>query len=281
MTKAGSVIDTTEERYHANEWGALSRSEAWKIVNDCPARYKHELTAPREATASLDFGRLAHCFLLEREKFNAQYAVLPDNFDGRTKEGKALRAKIEAENKRAISDEDFQTVLGMAGALKDHPFAMAAFSGGYAEKTLLWEDEATGVLCRCRPDYLPAKGNIIADYKTCRTAKPEELRKTIYQYGLHFQAAWYLEAAEKAAGIKEPQFVFIFQEKTPPYLITAVSPSAGSLILAQAQAHRARLLYKECRAKDEWPGYAGDVLTLDLPTWAYKIDTEQAFAGGF
>jgi hypothetical protein len=49
-----------------------------------------------------------------------------------------------------------------------HPIAGRLLRGGQAEKTLIWRDEATGVLCRAKADYLRPDG--IVDVKTAAGA---------------------------------------------------------------------------------------------------------------
>lgn len=270
MIDKPGIYDISAAEYRADpcELPSLSRSEAWLLASQCPAVYRQSLKQPYQPTPAMDFGVAAHCYIFERHKFDALYTILPEGFDGRSKEGRALSEALVGREK--ISAENGEKIKSMAHALWNHKFAGDAFRNGQAEKTLIWRDEEIGVLCRARPDWLPQSGSIIADYKTCRSVKPDDLRKAIYQYGWHFQAAWYMDGVKALGLIDRPSFVFICQEKEPPYLITAVSLSDAALAVAQMQIRRARELFKDCIRRNEWPGYADDVVTLDLPPWAEK-----------
>ena len=48
----------------------------------------------------------------------------------------------------------------------------------------------------------------------------------------------------------------------------------------RAEYERALELLRECRAADQWPGYATGVARLDLPRWAYGDDESSADALG-
>ena len=52
------------------------------------------------------------------------------------------------------SHEDFVTLEGMVKSVKEHPIASQIFKGGVAEVVLYWNDPATGVLCKCKVDYI-------------------------------------------------------------------------------------------------------------------------------
>ena len=78
--------------YHAS--AAISKSGLDKIARS-PAHYKAAQEAEQEATDAMIFGSAFHDFILLPEIFQTAYTVLPDDFDGRTKEGKALMSAIK------------------------------------------------------------------------------------------------------------------------------------------------------------------------------------------
>ena len=275
----GIYRDMDAETYHAT-WPCLSSTGARKLIDGCAARFDWDRRNPPESSDALDFGTLAHAYRLERDKVKDRYVVLPSDHSGSTKEGKARIADIVAAGKKPIKFDDWQAVVGMAAALDDHPFAGKLFANGRAEVSLFWEDAATGINCRARTDWLPAKGAIVTDYKTTRSAKPDDLQKSVYEFGYYQQAAWYRDGLKALGVIDDPQFVFCFQEKVAPYLIVVATVSPFALEWGRLRNHKAREIFAQCIKSGTWPGYADDVLTLDLPGWATR-QLEQQQAAGF
>src|SRR5690606_251862 len=144
---------------------------------------------------------------------------------------------------------------------------------GRAEQTLVWQDERTGVWCRARPDWLPdprpGRRMVLADYKTCASADPDALSRAAASNGWHQQAAWYLDGA-RALGLAgdDAAFVFVCQEKQPPYLVTVCQLDHVAMQIGAARNHRARCIWRHCRETGQWPAWSADVVELTLPRWA-------------
>ena len=94
--------------------------------------------------------------------------------------------------------------------------------GKVAEASFYWYEG--DVLCKCRPDVIcppvqkPYSANeiVVVDYKTTQSCHPKEFAGSVRKYGYDMQAAWYRRGMEKA-GFKVKEFVFVAQEKKPPY----------------------------------------------------------------
>jgi hypothetical protein len=142
------------------------------------------------------------------------------------------------------------------------------------ELSVFATDPATGVTLRARYDYTrPMTGGriLIVDYKTARSAHPRKFRKTAADYGYHTQDDWYSYLA-RLLGLGDPTFVFVVQEKDPPYLCSAIVFDEIAKRGAAERNRRAIATYAHCRDTGVWPGYADQIVTVDLPTW---VDIEQ------
>jgi hypothetical protein len=123
------------------------------------------------------------------------------------------------------------------------------------------------VMLRCRPDWRSPWEAI--DYKTTVSAEPGAIRRTVHKFGYHQQAAFY-GAGLAALGFGDLPFLFVFQEKVPPYLVTVTQLDEAALALGAELNRRAINLYARCLADDVWPGYASDVVVTSLPPYAYR-----------
>ncbi len=165
----------------------------------------------------------------------------------------------------------------MAGALVCHPLATALLSNGKPEQSIFWADEQTGVELRARLDWLPdareGKRMIVPDYKTADSAHEDAFARSAATYRYDLQIAFYT-AAIRAAGLDEdPAFVFIVQEKEPPYLVNVCELDATAEGIGNRLMRQAIDIYQDCNTKDSWPGYADEVTLVSLPRW-YEMKNE-------
>jgi hypothetical protein len=290
ITSAG-VYDIQADLYHRDPvpGGSLSSSGARDLLPpSCPARYRYDRDHPeeRETKPAWDEGHAAHKLVLG----TGPELVLVDRPRWDTNEVKAQIKEIRASGGVPLKREPYERVHAMAEVIRKHPVASALFNParGHAEQSLFWRDPHTGVWLRARLDWYPHfttyRGGqpvtgqgypgrlIIPDYKTCHSAAPEKLAKAVYDFGYHQQGAWYIDAVKATcpAGQHpdfEPAFVFVCQEKTPPYLVTVIEPDAMAVRIARHLNRQAIDLYAECVASGRWPGYSDDVELVGLPGW--------------
>lgn len=268
-----SVIypDMPEEQYHAHS--ALSSSGARKLLPpSCPAIYRYERDHGQEHRDVFDLGHAAHAKVLG---IGAEIVTV-DADDWRTKAAKEAKAAAHAEGKTPLLKADVERVNGMADALRTGlaTFGLTGlFDNGRPEVSAFWTDDRYEVERRARFDWLPDSDNgslVIVDYKTTASAEPHSIRKTIANYGYHQQAAWYVDTAHALDLAESVGFLFVFQEKSPPYLTNVVDLDDEALAVGRALNDRALEVFAECSATDTWPGYTTDIETVSLPPWAVR-----------
>lgn len=264
------VFDMPSEIYQADPLpgGSLSSSGARKLLPPhCPAKFDHERRHGRPDTRAFDMGHAAHKLVLGA----GPDIVSVDADSWRTNAAKAQAEEVRAAGGVPLLAADFTTVTAMADALREHPIASALFEpgSGHPEVSMFWTDEQTGVNLRARPDWLPdPRGDgrvIIPDYKSAVSAEPDKFAKTAADFGYHQQAAWYCDGVTALDLGDDPLFVFVVQEKTPPYLITVIQLDAEALRIGRALNRQAIDLYAECDRTGVWPGYHDDVAIASLP----------------
>ncbi|MET8864631.1 PD-(D/E)XK nuclease-like domain-containing protein [Nonomuraea sp. NPDC004580] len=270
------VYDIPEDAYHADPvpGGSLSSSGARRLLPpSCPAIFRHEQLNPPGPKKAFDLGSAAHRLVLG----SGPELVRIDADEWRTKEVKEQVAAVRAGGGIPLKPAEYRQVHDMAAALRRHPVAAALFdpAHGQPEQTLIWQDDDTGISCRARldwqPDAKPGRRLIVPDYKTCRSASPRAIAKAVHEHGYHQQTEWYLRGAQAldlADG--DAAFVFVFQEKDPPYLVTVVQLDDEALHVARERNRRAMETYAACVEADHWPGYSDDIELITLPAWATR-----------
>jgi hypothetical protein len=281
---APGVYDLPADVYHADPVpaGSLSCSGARKLLPpNCPARFAYEREHPPPPRIVFEHGHAAH----QRVLGSGPDIVRIDADEWRTNAIKAQVADVRAAGGVPLKPADYDRVQQLAWALRAHPWAARLFNPdrGRPEQSLFWVDQATGVWRRARLDWLtdrtPGARLIVADYKTCVSAAPEHLQRDIERYGYHLQADWYLDAVRALglAGDLEPAFVFVFQEKDPPHLVTVAQPDTPALRVGRHLNRQALRIYRDCTASGRWPGYSDDVELIPLPAYIENRYAEEIF----
>lgn len=257
----------TNKEYRDHE--GISKSQLFKITKS-PAHFKYFLNNPTEDSPALLFGRACHKYILEPETFFDEFAIQP-NVDRRTKEGKTEYQKFldESVGKDVISIVDYETIKEMADVIRNNKYANTLISDGEYEQSYFWTDEETGEPCKCRPDIVKQikERHIIVDYKTTDDAETSAFMKSAIKYGYDLQAGMYSEGMKKNTG-HDYMFVFLAQEKKPPYAINIVECNADFMAEGNQLFHDLLSLMHKCKVEDNWYGYMPDgVNELGLPDW--------------
>lgn len=257
------------EKYHAHP--ALSSTGARRLLPpSCPALYRWEQLHPTPPTAAMRMGTAMHREVLG---VGSDIEVSDEWTSYRTKDAQAWRDAVSAAGQIPMLAHEYEPVAAMRDALRADPVVGALFDPdrGDAEVSLFWTDRETGVDCRARLDFLPhpveGRRLIVPDYKTCRSAEPAAFGRAAADMGYALQADFYMRGVVAAGLDPAPAFVFVAQEKTPPYLVQPVQLSRDVLALAHRMNTAAMRRYATCVETDTWPGYAPGVAEAPLPTW--------------
>ena len=109
--------------------------------------------------------------------------------------------------------------------------------------------EYKGVDARCRPDWIDLKRGFMVDLKTTQDASPENFNKSIYNFGYHRQAAFYLSLFKEVTGIHLEGYGIIAVENKPPYAVCSHQLHTDFLDIGQREVDvcigRYRLATKE------------------------------------
>ena len=260
-----------DDVYHADP--ALSSTGARRLLPpSCPAKFRYEQDHSRPPKKVFDFGHVAHTLVLGR----GETIEVVDAGDWRTKAAKEQRDEARKQGKVPILAHDYETCEEMAAAIRAHDVAAALLNPehGEPEVTIVWDDPATGVRCRARLDWLPdptGRRMIFPDYKTCPSAAPDDITRAVANFSYHQQEDWYTDAVQQVGlGGDDTAMVFIFQEKTPPYIVTVCELDHDTKRSGRIRNDWARQTYMWCTERDQWPPYQPDIALISLPPWAQE-----------
>ena len=264
--------------YHAH--AAVSKSHLDQVARS-PLHYWARYLDPNrivpEPTPAMAIGSAVHTHVLELDQWDARYVSAPDGIDRRTKAGKAEWEAFTtaATGRTVLPKADADLVMRMAHSVFTHPAAaMLLALPGKAETTHMWTDAATGLQCKCRPDWLTDDGRLLVDLKTTEDAG-RGFAKSIAQWRYHVQASWYLDGIEQATGTRPEQFLFACVEKKAPYAVAVYAADAEMIAAGAQTAARDLDVLATCKAANAWPGYSDQIEPISLPPWMRPGGTQQ------
>ncbi len=285
------IYDWPMDRYHADQDApepSLSASIAWELLSKTPAHawIKHPRCPnyePPEHKDIWDLGSAAHNMVLRQDMWREEIDVIMFP-DWRTKAAREAREASRSNGRYPILRHNYDALERMVTVLEAHPVAANAFKGGKPEQSLLWQDERTGIWCRCRPDYTPSLktplGNMTTaiwpDYKTTAVNLMKWERSFTLDYGGALRAAHYEAGIRATANCADPILYYVVQERSPPFsiIIRVADPASPFMKIGRAMHRKACDIWAKCLNSDTWPSY--DLMgTLTIPQWqetAWSID---------
>lgn len=239
--------------------------------------YKHKkvpanVKVEKEDTTAMLIGRALHKYVLEGpEAFEKHYAIGPD-VRMNTKIGVEKWVKFEMENEGKVcirpKDLSYEMLNDIYNAIREHPAANVLLKDGLSEKTIVWRDEETGLLCKARPDKHPSRTEfVIVDYKSTTDASERGFLNDVLKFGYHVQDAMYSEGMKILEG-RDFLFAFVVVEKKPPFRTEVYTLEEDLRKIGNSEFHRLLRVEKQCRDSNTWVHYenagAGEI---SCPKW--------------
>ena len=269
----GIYADIPNDEYH--KLPGVSKSMLDKI-DESPAHLRDYLDNPvHEQTAAMALGSAVHCAVLQPDRFDDEYIVMPD-VDGRTAEARAFREAAEKKGKQALKEIDGRWIKAMAARVRDSiPVRQWMQKPNLIENSIVWEMD--GYVCRARPDMIVPRMKVIVDLKTT-IASADNFGREIFRRNYDVQAWWYLKACENI-GIKCDSFVMIAAHKQRPFLTSfhEIHQDDEAYAIAAEECEAAFDTYKVCMRTGQWPGYSQDIIPVQVPRHHEAVLAEEAF----
>ncbi|NEW42760.1 hypothetical protein GV794_02135 [Nocardia cyriacigeorgica] len=264
-TAPGLYPEIPESVYHGDPNSLSSTGVRTLVKPGGPAKF---IGAEPVDNDDFDIGTAAHELLL-----GTGAGIVEVKF--KTWQGNAAkeeRAKARAEGKTPLLTKQLEATRAMVKAARNRPEVAALLPpDGVPEMSAYALDPATWVMLRARFDFLIAIGPDgrvrVVDYKTTKNAAPKKFERSAVEYGYHVQEAHYRRVLD-ALGYEVERFVFLAQEKEPPYLTSIHEFDAAAVREGDRIVSAGIEIFAACRDADDWPGYGDRTYRMSLPAWA-------------
>jgi len=142
--------------------------------------------------------------------------------------------------------------------------------------SLFWNDPATGLRLKTRPDICQVKKNVVVNLKTCLDGSPAAFSKDLAKHEYPLQACIEIMGCQQTGLMqKVDNYFWLVVEKRPPFNATIYEFALEDIVAAMDEIEY--LFNKVKRAMDEnkYPGYSDradnkyGILTANIPLW-YK-----------
>lgn len=244
-----------------------------------PAHYRAALTAEHKDTPAMRLGRLVHDLALGVADFSdGAFRIASQNLKRTKKKEWALFEESTARafpHAELVTHEEYKEAMRILRGLLFNDGvngALSRCSDANCELSIRWQDEETGIICKARLDMVCDDAPLILDLKTTNDASPAAFSKTIANFGLHIQAAFYCMGVDALSAWPNipHRFGFLAVEKKPPYLAAYYALKDAALDEGKSIVRELLAELKHCREEETWPGYPEEAQVIDLPPWGYE-----------
>jgi PDDEXK-like uncharacterized protein DUF3799 len=247
------------EEIKAINWSSL------KHMATSPLLYKYRLEHPEPRKPAFTFGGAVHTLVLEPEHFDERYAVYDGKRDARVKEWQAWQA--EHPGVETFKQWELDRIKSMATAVLADKTAGQYVRGGRREEVVTWTDEATGLACKGRLDYI--RPETFLEFKTAHDPAPRKFERDAFEFGYVAQTAFYFDGAIAARLIDGRELpIVVAAGKGAPHHVVTFRLKQETLEMGRAQYRALLRKLIACTEADYWPGIAPGLQELGLPPWA-------------
>lgn len=263
-------ITTWAQMPDADYFAAIGESQsALKHMQTSAKHYRHYVDNGIERTDAMKFGNMFDCLIFDEDRYKSNYVTLPEDYDGRTTDGKARKRDIEASGREAIKFSDAMDLACMRRSLMDHPEAGRIIKSEILTQVAFFAPWKSLQL-KGKIDVLPVARPFLCDVKSTCDVTKRKFEKQVFDTGWHIQAAFYLDGWNEASGSECEDFILLAVEKEPPFCTVcyALEPK----VIAFGRKTYRKLLDRVLRCQESgiWPGVSDGIESVALPYWAEK-----------
>lgn len=267
--------------------GGLRAIETESCAHYFATSYLNPQRIEQPESEALIVGRAVHHLFGGEPQFWRHFAVEPETYpDTKTGEPKPWnnnatfcrewRGSVTDERRSILKRGNLDTIRAMADSVAKHPAVAEGILKGEIERSIVWQDQKTGVWLKSRPDVIPVDCDMIVDLKTCVAADHHSCCKALTERGYHMQLALAFEGIKATTGRTITDFVLVFVEKTPPYAVAVKMVDFTDIEYGRRQLRRALDKFAHCLETGVWPAYEDEDVPVQLQSFYRKRLAEDA-----
>ena len=191
------------------KWNDQNPMEFWRNCVFNPNRVDEGVTD------ALVNGRLAHTLLLEPQKFEDEFKVIPDGKGFSSRKTKAFQDAIanDKSGKDLVLQSEFDNWSLRIKTLLSYDLVKSILSGISIEKPIIWEYDGISLKSKLDAVKNTPQGIVLIEYKT--TSKIEKNIRGIDIAGYTYDVGMECKAIEALYGQTPIQMIFIMQSSRP------------------------------------------------------------------
>lgn len=207
------IDDMPNSEYH--ETRAISKSSLDMASRDLLApTWARNCPVDSDKLKTFDFGDAMHAVCLEPERLKSEFVVMPQ-INLRTSAGKEEKSEFEEahKNHKILTSEEWKKLSLMFESVMAHPQSRELIEAeGIAERSYFWNDEKTGMDCKCRPDKFLEDIGLLVDVKTAPDLK--KFNYSVDDYRYYVQDPWYCDGVSRFYNEEPMRMEFLVIQKT-------------------------------------------------------------------
>ncbi len=269
ITTPGVYANVPMSVYHGPDLcvgPSVSSSGLRTIVLESPEHYwdgspYNPDRAEEEDSQAFILGRATHHLLLGQEAFSTEFTVRPAELAGKPWQGNRTECKawLDAQAKAGrtvLKGEQIEQIRGMAKALGKHPLITAGILNGRIEQSMVYQDKATGIWIKCRPDAIPNDGDDYADLKIT-SSEGLDRDRDIWRWGYDLQAALVGMAHRELFKREMQSFTFVFVGAKRPHTVDVLTLDKDAIADAERDLRVGIDTFAWCMKHGNWFGPGG------------------------
>tara|TARA_R110001599_G_scaffold348707_1_gene576208 strand:- start:244 stop:1164 length:921 start_codon:yes stop_codon:yes gene_type:complete len=260
----------------------LSKSAIWEFIQGSAFKWRYH-SKPFSPTAAMVHGTLVDTLVTAPEDFHEICVVSPfDSF--RTDVAKEWRSRQLAAGRSIVTVEQITQAEMAADMLtiecKDSAEIIAESKSqvllAITSEQLKAAGYDLGVNLKGLADFVPIKGDYLADLKTTADFTYQGFRRTAEKFGYAYQAALYLVIWNLThPDDQRDRFKIIWQSSSAPYEVAVQEVSTADINFAKTKIKEAIERIVACAKADVWPmKYEGMKLKLVMSDWSKSEDIQ-------
>lgn len=269
----------------------------WKTWDGNPNRYPE-----KELGDSLILGRASHALILGDEVFDEHFIYVPEDApqrptatqvkayerDGKWSASAQERADFwvpfdkKAEGRLELTAAQVQKIQYMSENLAANPLCVELLKSDLVEISLIWQDEATGIWVKSRPDCIPSNGFDFGDLKTFAPKGSDLIlaaQRATTDHGYPMQMALATMGSEIVFNTTARECGLAFVQTSEPYEAIPLEIDEESMYWAQMLCRSALDKMAECLKSGDWHGIGHKMVRYSYPPSMLHKFGEMQIAG--